>query len=150
MRLINYITILFFSLIIISCSKDEKPVDRQTEKKSNDEQEIVEDVNLTPEEKFSSSVLSDFLDESEDDDLASFLETEIFKMGSSYSGCAVVEVTPSTWLIVLEKDSVSKNYLLQKFVDFKTNENYFNMKETTLGLTDVIARRKSKSTTAGE
>lgn len=142
--MMKYFLLLVFSVFIISCSKEDKPVDQQTDKKSTDEQEIVEEINLTPEEKFSSAILDDFLDESEDDDLASFLESEIFKMGGNFNGCAVVEVTPSTWLVILEKDSTSKNYLLQKYVDFKSNENYFNMKETTLGLTDVVSRRRNK------
>lgn len=141
--MMKYFFLLVFSSLIISCSKDDKTVD-QTDKKNTDEQELVEELNLTPEEKFSSAILDDFLDESEDDDLASFLESEVFKMGGNFNGCAVVEVTPSTWLVILEKDSTSKNYLLQKYVDFKSNENYFNMKETTLGLTDVISRRRNK------
>lgn len=147
--MVKYFFLLLASLFIVACSQDDKPVQQQTDKKTGDDQEIIEEINLTPEEKFSTGILIDFLDDSEDDDLASFLETEIFKMGASYNGCAVVEVTPSTWLVIMEKDSTSKNYLLQKYVDFKTNENYFNMKETTLGLTDVIARRRSK-TSAGE
>jgi hypothetical protein len=70
-------------------------------------------------------------------------------MGASYNGASVVEITPSTWLVSLEKDGNIKNYLLQRYVDFKTNDYYFSMKETTLSLTDVISRSKPK-TSAGE
>ncbi len=58
-------------------------------------------------------------------------------------------MTPSTWLVSLEKDGSVKNYLLQKYVDLKSNEYYFSFKETTLNLTDVISRVKPKIS-AGE
>lgn len=141
---------VLLAVIFISCSKEEKPINQQTtDKKQNEDVENSADTNLTPEEKFSTSVMVDFLNDSDDDDLADFLESEIFKQGSSYTGAAVIEVTPSTWLVTLEKDGTTKNYLLQKFVDFKTNEYYFSYKETGLTITDVISRSKTK-TSAGE
>ncbi len=142
--------LILVSAIFVSCSREEKPVTQQNQQKvQNDENESPGDTNLTPEEKFSSSILIDFLGDTEDEDLAEFLETEIFKLGASYNGASVVEITPSTWLVSLEKDGNIKNYLLQRYVDFKTNDYYFSMKETTLTLTDVISRTKSK-TSAGE
>ena len=138
------------SVIFISCSKEDKPVTQQNQQKvQNEDNDSPADTNLTPEEKFSSSILIDFLGDSDDEDLGEFLETEIFKMGASYNGASVVEITPSTWLVSLEKDGNIKNYLLQRYVDFKTNDYYFSMKETTLTLTDVISRSKPK-TSAGE
>ena len=66
-------------------------------------------------------------------------------MGANFNGASVIEVTPSTWLVSLEKDGTVKNYLLQKYVDLKSNEYYFSFKETTLNLTDVISRVKPKT-----
>lgn len=144
--------IIFASFLIIfsSCSKDDKTT--QTNAPKNQIEDIDDDpadTNLTPEEKFSTAILIDFLDDSSDEELAEYLETEIYKMNANYRGASVIEVTPSTWLVMLEKDGTAKNYLLQKYVDFTTNENYFRMKETTLTVTDIIARGKSK-TSAGE
>lgn len=148
--MIKFIIILLLSMLVISCSKDDKPPQQQiTEKKQNEENENTADTNLTVEEKFSSAVMVDFLNDSEDEELASFLETEIYKMGANYTGTAVVEITPSTWLAVMEKDGATKNFLIQKFIDFKTNEYYFSLKETTLTLTDIISKNKIK-TSAGE
>ena len=130
-------------LLVISCSKEDKPVQQQ------DEPENTPDTNLTPEEKFSSAILTDFLSESEDEELANYLETEIYKLGSGYKGVSVIEIYPAVWFVMLEKDTTTKNYRLQKFVDFKTNKYYFNMKETSLTITDLISR-KSKNTAAGE
>jgi hypothetical protein len=66
-------------------------------------------------------------------------------MGADYKGASIVEVTPSVWFITLEKDTLSKNYLLQKFFEFKTNNYYFSLKETSLTITDIITRRKTKT-----
>lgn len=136
----KHILLLLVLFCFISCSKDDK---------TPEENDNPADTNLTPGEKFSVSILSDFLDDSDDEDLASFLETQIYKMGTGYNGAAVVEITPSTWLVMLEKDGNTKNYLLQKYVDFKTNEYYFTFKETQLTLTDIITKGKTK-TSAGE
>jgi hypothetical protein len=133
-------------IIVFSCSNEDnkqKPID---EKQSNkDETEITQDTNLTPEEKFTVSILTDFLNDSDDEDLASFLETEIYKMRTNYNGAAIAEITPSTWIVALEKDGSVKNYILQKYVDFTTNEYYFTMKETNLNITDFIIRTKVKA-----
>lgn len=149
----KYILILLSLTAFISCSKDEKPVTQQQQqnqqKVNSDEIENPADTNLTPEEKFSSLILVDFLGDSDDEDLASFLETKVYKMNANYNGVTVIEITPSTWLVTFEKDGNLKNYVLQKFVDFKTNEYYFSFKETSLTITDIISGSKPK-TSAGE
>jgi hypothetical protein len=147
----KYIIILFTLTFLVSCSKDDKPVIQQQnqQKVNSDDIENPADTNLTPEEKFSASILVDFLGDSDDEDLGAFLETEVYRIGSAYNGTSVVEITPSTWLVSFEKDGNLKNYLLQKFVDIKTNDYYFSFKETNLTMTDVISRTKTK-TSAGE
>jgi hypothetical protein len=147
----KYLLIILTAAIFISCSKDDKPVTQQQnqQKVMQDDSDNPADTNLTPEEKFSASILVDFLNDSDDEDLASFLETEVYKIGANYNGASVVEVTPSTWLVTFEKSGALKNYMLQKFVDFRTNEYYFTFKETNLTITDVISRTRLK-TPAGE
>ncbi|MBN8584413.1 MAG: hypothetical protein J0M37_04905 [Ignavibacteria bacterium] len=144
----KYIILLLTFVSLIACSKEDKP-DTQQQKTPQEDNDSPADTNLSPEEKFSASILIDFLGDSEDEDLASFLETEIFKLGANYNGASVIEVTPSTWLVQLEKEGQVKNFLLQKYVDFRSNEYYFSFKETSLSLTDVISRVKPKSS-AGE
>lgn len=148
--------IIIFAFIIIffaSCSKEEKQT-TQKEKTPKNQVENIEvnpsDSEMTPEEKFSTSIMLDFLD-SDDEYLSDYLESEIYKMGSNYTGASIVELNPSTWLVMLEKDGSEKNYLLQKYVDFNTNDYYFKLKETPLTVTDVIARGKVKIiTTSGD
>jgi len=146
----RFIILASFLIIFSSCSKDDKTT--QTNAPKNQIEDIDDDpadTNLTPEEKFSTAILIDFLDDSSDEDLAEYLEKEIYKMNTNYRGASVIEVTPSTWIVMLEKDGAEKNYLLQKYVDFTTNENYFKIKETTLTVTDIIAKGRGK-TSAGE
>lgn len=148
----KYLIILFTAAILISCSKDEKPQTQQQQNQqrvNQDDNDNPADTNLTPEEKFSASILVDFLNDSDDEDLASFLEGEVYKIGANYNGASVVEVTPSTWLVTFEKSGVLKNYMLQKYVDFRSNEYYFTFKETNLTITDVISRTRQKAP-AGE
>jgi len=133
------IILILFLFFFSSCSKDEK---QQQQKVQQDDSEDQLDTNLTPEEKFSSAILIDFLNDSDDEDLAGYLETEIYKMNANYNGASVIELAPSLWLVMLEKDGSTKNYLLQKFVGFQSNENYFRMRETTITAADVVSRNK--------
>lgn len=145
----RYILFSILFVLFISCSKEEKQTSKQEKAPKNqveDTDDNPSDTNMTLEEKFSTSIMLDFLD-SDDGALGDFLESEIFKMGANYTGASVVELNPSTWLVILEKDGTEKNYLLQKFVDFNTNEYYFRLKETPLNVTDVISRGKVKSLT---
>lgn len=147
------ITIAFLiAFTFISCSKekDKQVSDKQTQKTSDDDEiDNPADTIMTPEEAFSSALLIEYLNDSDDEDLAEYLETEIYKMGGDFTGVAVVEATPSTWLVTLEKDNTSKNYLLQKYLNIKANENYFRIKETNLTISDIISKGRQK-TPAGE
>jgi hypothetical protein len=150
----KYFLIIIIAVFFISCSKkDDKPVTdnkTQTEQKQDSPDDTnPADTNLTPEEKFSTSIMTDFLDGPEDEDLQDYLEEEVFKYSGNYTGAAVIELSPSTWLLSLEKNDAVKNYIIQRYVDFKSNDYYFRMKETSLNVSDVFSRSKSK-TGAGE
>lgn len=146
----KYIFLALIIFIFSSCSKDDKTTQTNAPKTQvEDIDDSPADTNLTPEEKFSTAILIDFLNDSGDEDLAEYLETEIYKMNANYRGASVIEITPSTWLVMLEKDGATKNYLVQKYVDFTTNEEYFRMKETTLTPADVFSKGRTK-TSAGE
>jgi hypothetical protein len=101
---------------------------------------------MTPEEKFSSSLLYDLIGDADDDDLADFLETTVYKMSLGYTGISIAEITPAAWLVMFEKEGNVKNYLLQKYMDVKSNDFYFQIKETHLTMSDIIARNRLKIT----
>ena len=142
---------ILISVILTGCSKDDKQTSTNDKQPTVQNQKIESpvddntpiDTNLTPEEKFSSSVMIDFLDDAEDEDLEGFLEDEVFKFSQNYTGAAIIGLSPSTWLLSLEKDNSTKNYLIQKYVDFKTNEYYFKMNETSLKISDVVTQKNN-------
>jgi hypothetical protein len=139
----KYILMILLITGLVSCSKDDKPeVDQQDQTTQTEEGDTGIDSNLSSEEKFSTAILLDFLGDPEDEDLADFLESQVFSMGANYNGAAVVEVTPSTWIVALEKNGAVKNHILQRYVDLKTNEYYFTFKETTLSIPDAVLKPK--------
>jgi len=146
--------ILFLLFAFQGCSKkDEKPVNEKKQEirqpqTPEDTVENPEDSTMTPEEQFSSAIMSDFLDDSDDEDLQDYLETEIYKYAQNYNGVSLIELSPSTWFVSFEKDGNNKNFILQKYIDFKTSDVYFRMKETSLSATDIVSKPRNKS--AGE
>ena len=95
---------------------------------------------MSPEEKFSTSITEDFLDAPEDEDLQAYLEDELFnKYSKDFRGASLMQLTNTIWFVSLETNNTTKNFLLQKFVDFNSNDYYFVLKETTLTNADVIA-----------
>ncbi len=146
-----YILLAAALISLASCSKkDEKPVtDNKKQSVQNPDSQTEDenapaDTNLTPEEKFSTSIMTDFLDELDDEDLQGFLEDEVFKFSNNYTGAAVIGLTSSTWLLTLEKDNSTKNYIIQKYVDFKTNDYYFTMNETGMKVPDIVSHSGGK------
>jgi len=136
MKKIILLSVFSANLVLFtSCSKEEKPV---TNQKEQEEPENSQDTILSPEEKFSSSILIDFLDDYDDDDLAAYLEDELFKKAQDYRGASVLQVSNNLWFVTLESRNQSKNFLLQKFVDFQTNDYYFVLNETSLKISDII------------
>ncbi|MCX7877010.1 MAG: hypothetical protein N2510_00045 [Ignavibacteria bacterium] len=135
---------LFFSAILIlilqSCTDKIRELQQKPEDEKQQEENLADTI-LTPQEKFAFIMMTDFLNESEDADLASYLEEEIFSMGENFTGAAVIEITPSTWLLSLEKNNTVKNYILQKYIDFKTLESYFTMSETTMKPTEILSKK---------
>lgn len=129
--------ILIFSLFaFLSCSKEDKQQNQKSPKQEDIENPS--DTLMTPEEKFSSSIMIDFLDSSEDEDLEGYLQDELFKYSKDYRGASVLQLTNSTWFVSLQNNNETKNFLLQKFVDFSSNDYYFVLKETSLTISDII------------
>lgn len=136
------LTAAFFSA---GCSKTEdKPPEKRQEtteqNKNNDETDNPQDTAMSPEEQFSTSIMTDFLGDSDDDDLQDYIETEIYKNAQNYNGVSMIELSPSTWFVSFEKDGNNKNYILQKYIDFKTSDYYFRMKETNLTVNDIAKK----------
>ena len=140
--LILSIIFTFFLFLFISCSKKEEPQgvknNNKKESVSQENSQDNSDTAMTPEEKFSSSITLDFLDTPEDEDLTDYLENQLFKYSQSYRGASIMQLTNTIWFVTLENKNLTKNFLLQKFVDFNSNDYYFVLKETNLTTADVI------------
>jgi hypothetical protein len=123
----------------MSCSKSEKPQDKENVSgNQTGETENPSDTTMSAEEKFSSSILTDFIDDTDDVDLESYLEDELFKYSQNYRGASVIQLSNTLWFVTLENQNNVKNFLLQKFVDFNTNDYYFRLTETSLTIPDII------------
>ena len=138
------ILIISCALFFLSCSKNNPP-EQQTNKdkvqqnKKQEEQPVnPDDTNLTPPELFAVTIQSDFLNGNEDEDLGDYFEQELYKYSQNYRGASVNEINESTWLVTLENNQATKNFMLQKFLDFKSNEYYFVLKEVTLTPSELL------------
>lgn len=137
----RYLIFLFFVSLVIffSCSKEDKQSNKTGRQETKQEDvENPADTIMSPEEKFSSSIMIDFLDSSDDEDLDGYLQDELFKYSKDYRGASVVQLTSSTWFVSLQNNTSVKNFILQKYVDFSSNDYYFVLKETNLTVSDII------------
>ena len=69
----KYLLIFLILAGFVSCSKDEKPLQQNTQKNQQEEGDTPADTNLTPKKNFSASIMIDFLVDNDDADLAGFL-----------------------------------------------------------------------------
>ena len=122
-QMIKYIATLTAVIFLFSCSKEEKQTKEQSKNpvQQNTEQENPADTNLTPEEKFSSSIMVDFLNDSDDEGFGDYLETEIFKMGANYDGAAVIELLQARGYYLLRK------IMLLKIISYKNTLTLIRM-----------------------
>jgi hypothetical protein len=143
--MMNKYLLLFFVLILsvfISCSKDESEDDNESDTEESDT------TNLTPAEKFSTSLMADFLNEEEDDALELYLE-EVFypQYNGKYKGASITKLGNSVWLITTDEPD-EKNFTLQKFVNMKTDDYYFKLKETKMTIEDILKDGQVRSNMA--
>lgn len=142
MNKIRY-SLFLIPLLFFSCSKNNPPEQQnkdkvQQNKKQEEQPNNETDTSLSPPELFGVTIQSDFLNESDDEDLGDYLENELYKYSQNFRGASVNEINSSTWLVTLENNQTTKNFLLQKFLDFKTSDYYFVLKETNLSISELL------------
>ena len=128
--MIKYFGLLLLTILIISCGDDKKS---DTETADKDESDTI---SLSPEELFSSTLLEDILQSSEDDDLKSYLEEEIYPIVSNSTKVTIDRVSASLYLLSYDENGVQKNFILQKFYNPSSLEMYFEINETESNAVD--------------
>ena len=128
--MIKYFGLLLLTILIISCGDDKKS---DTETADKDESDTI---SLSPEELFSSTLLEDILQSSEDDDLKSYLEEEIYPIVSNSTKVTIDRVSASLYLLSYDENGVQKNFVIQKFYNPSSLEMYFEINETETNAAD--------------
>ena len=128
--MIKYFGLLLLTILIISCGDDKKS---DTETADKDESDTI---SLSPEELFSSTLLEDILQSSEDDDLKSYLEEEIYSIVSNSTKVTIDRVSASLYLLSYDENGVQKNFIIQKFYNPSNLEMYFEINETETNAVD--------------
>ena len=99
----------------------------------NDESDTI---SLSPEELFSSTLLEDILQSSEDDDLKSYLEEEIYPIVSNSTKVTIDRVSASLYLLSYDENGVQKNFVIQKFYNPSNLEMHFEINEIETNAAD--------------
>jgi hypothetical protein len=128
--MIKYFGLLLLTLLIISCGDDKKSDTETTDKDESDT------ISLSPEELFSSTLLEDILQSSEDDDLKSYLEGEIYPIVANSTKVTIDRVSASLYLLSYDENGVQKNFIIQKFYNPSSLEMYFEINELETNAVD--------------
>jgi hypothetical protein len=127
----NTIKYLFLVLIVfafVSCSKED--IKRKIEKTTNTEviDEDADTTAMTPEEAFSSAMVSNILD-TEDEDLQNYLEDEIYPIVKNSNKVTIDNISSSLFLLQYVENGNQKNILIQKFYNPDKDEFFFEKRE---------------------
>lgn len=121
--MIKYFGLLLLTILIISCGDNTKNDTETTEKDDSDT------ISLSPEELFSSTLLEDILQSSEDDDLKSYLEEEIYPIVANSTKVTIDRISASLYLLSYDENGVQKNFVIQKFYNPSSLEMHFEINE---------------------
>lgn len=125
--------ILFLSLILMSCSKEDKTKTESkqnstttTQTTTNDEA----DTNMSKEEIFSSTLVQDIAGD-ENEDLEMYLEEVIYPMVSKSNKVTLEKISGSLYLLSYDDNGTLKNLMIQEFYSPSKDEMVFDKTETT-------------------
>jgi PBP1b-binding outer membrane lipoprotein LpoB len=130
MKRFSYIILLsLFALLLSSCNKnaDEQKKNVQTDS-SYDESDTT---SLTPQEALSATLLEDIMNQT-DDDLAAYIQDEIYPIVSKSQRVTMERLSASLYLLQYESGGSDKYLLIQKFYSPATDEVTFTRTETSL------------------
>ena len=127
MKRITYFIFLMLTVMIISsCGKN------TSEQKKNEQSESISDtMALTPKEALSATLLEDIMNQS-DDDLADYIQEEIYPLVLKSQRVTMERLSASLYLLQYESSGTDKYLLIQKFYNPQSDEVTFTKTETTI------------------
>ena len=125
------IFIILFSILLLSCSKDNSTNQKtETNKTETQNEESESDTSMTAEELFSSALVEDISGDSEDAELQFYLEEQIFPVVSRSEKVTLDRISSSLYLLSYYENGAMKNLLIQKFYNPVKDEMVFEKSET--------------------
>jgi len=125
------IPVLFLSVILMSCSKEDKSKTEQSnntsQNQSNSNDESNE--NMTKEEIFSSTLVQD-ISGGENEALEIYLEEIIYPMVSKSNKVTLDKISGSLYLLSYDDNGAMKNLLIQEYYSPAKDEIVFDKTET--------------------
>lgn len=125
----NIISLILFSLLIFACGKNSDG-DKVNQQGTTSTEES-DTTALTPQEALSTTLIEDIMN-TEDEDLAAYIEDEIYPIVSKSQRVTIEKLSASLYLLQYESGGTDKYLLIQKFYNPTTDEMTFTKTETSL------------------
>ena len=126
----RYTILILFALLLFSCStkKDDNGTTKQINITTDD---VADTVEMTAPEAFASTLVNDILQE-DDEDLQSYLESDIWPLVSKSPRVTMDKVSASIYLLEFEDNGTDKYFMIQKCYSPVKDEIIYVRKETSL------------------
>ena len=131
--MLKLIPILLLSLILTSCSKEDKPkTDSTSNTNTTQNSPNANDLsgeNMRKEEIFSSTLVQDIAGD-ENEDLEIYLEEVIYPMVSKSNKVSLEKISGSLYLLTYDDNGTMKNLMIQEYYSPAKDEMVFDKTET--------------------
>lgn len=131
--MLKLIPILLLSLILTSCSKEDKPKSdsnsNTTTTQNSPNSSDLSGENMTKEEIFSSTLVQDIAGD-ENEDLEIYLEEVIYPMVSKSNKVSLEKISGSLYLLTYDDNGTMKNLMIQEYYSPAKDEMVFDKTET--------------------
>ncbi len=133
--MLKLIPILLLSLILTSCSKEDKPkTDSTSNTNTTQNSPNANDLsgeNMTKEEIFSSTLVQDIAGD-ENEDLEIYLEEVVYPMVSKSNKVSLEKISGSLYLLTYDDNGTMKNLMIQEYYSPAKDEMVFDKVDTPI------------------
>lgn len=125
------IPVLFLFVILMSCSKEDKPKTEQSNNSSQNQGNSNDESNenMTKEEIFSSTLVQDIAGD-DNEELEIYLEEVIYPMVSKSNKVTLDKISGSLYLLSYDDNGTMKNLMIQEYYSPSKDEMVFEKTET--------------------